>query len=166
MVSIHSRSWVEYNPVYQGVETITATHFTMQVLAGLFKNLPVGTNLGLFQFVWMLVNGTLLSNREALFPALKASGLSDAAVRRAWTAFRGGVWQIAELLRLWQAQIEELPQWRYHQHGRYRAVSVDITAFYRPQLKDYPSKHYNAPAGKALPAVIMGLVGVSGGLNG
>ena len=112
----------------------------MQVLAGLFKNLPIGTNLGLLHFMWMLVNGALLSNRGALFPALKASGLADAAVRRAWAAFRGGVWQIAELLRLCQAQIEELPQWRYHQHGGYRAVSVDITVFYRPQLKDCPSK--------------------------
>ena len=75
----------------------------MQVLAGLFKNLPIGTNLGRLQFMWMLVNGALLSNRGALFPALKASGLADAAVRRAWAAFRGGGWQIAELLRLWQA---------------------------------------------------------------
>ena len=138
----------------------------MQVLAGLFKNLPIGTNLGLLHFMWMLVNGALLSNRGALFPALKASGHADAAVRRAWAAFRGGGWQIAELLRLWQAQIEELPQWRYHQHGGYRAVSVDITAFYRPQLKECPSKHYYPPAGKALPAVIMGLVAVSGSLNG
>ena len=138
----------------------------MQVLAGLFKNLPIGTNLGLIQFMWMLVNGALLSNRGVLFPALKASGLADAAVRRAWAAFRGGGWQIAVLLRLWQAQIEELPQWRYHQHGGYRAVSVDITAFYRPQLKECPRKHYYPPAGKALPAVIIGLVGVSGSLNG
>ena len=114
----------------------------------------------------MLVNGALFSNREALFPALKASGLSDAAVRRAWASFRGEVCQIAVLLRLWQAQIEELPQWRYHQHCGHRAVSVEITAFYRPQLKDCPSKHYYPPAGKALPAVIMGLVGVSGSLNG
>ena len=138
----------------------------MQVLAGLFINLPKGTNLGLSHFMWMLVNGALLSNRGALFPALKASGLADATVRRAWAAFHGGGWQIAELLRLWQAQIEELPQWRYHQHGGYRAVSVAITAFYRPQLKDCPSKHYYPPAGKALPAVIIGLVGVSGSLNG
>ena len=138
----------------------------MQVLAGLFKNLPIGTNLGLIQFMWMLVNGALLSNRGALFPALKASGLADATVRRAWVAFRGGVWQIAVLLRLWQAHIEELPQWRYHQFGGYRAVSVDITTFYRPQLKDCPSKHYYPPAGKALPAVIIGLVAISGSLNG
>ena len=129
-------------------------------------NLPTGTSLGLLHFMWMLVIGALLSNRGTLFPALKASGLADAAVQRAWAAFRGGVWQIAVLLRLWQAQIEGLPQWRYHQHGGYRAVSGDITAFYRPQLKDCPSKHYYPPAGKALPAVIIGLVGVNGSLNG
>ena len=129
-------------------------------------NLPIGTNLGLLHFMWMLVNGALLSNRGALFPALKACGHADAAVRRAWAAFRGGMWQIAVLLRLWQAQIEELPQWRYHQHGGYRAVRVDITAFYRPQLKDCSSKHHYPPAGKALPAVIIGLVSVSGSLNG
>jgi len=116
--------------------------------------------------MWMLVSGALLPSRGALFPALKATGLSDAAARRAWAAMRGGVWQIGVLLRLWQAQIEGLPDWRYHRHGGYHAVGVDITAFYRPQLKDCPSKHYYAPAGKALPAVISGVVGVTGSLNG
>jgi len=130
------------------------------------ESLPIGTNLALLQFMWMLVSGHLLQSRGALFPALKATGLSDAAVRRAWAAFRGGVWQTAVLLRLWQVHIEGLPGWRYHQYDGYRAVSVDITAFYRPQLKDCPSKHYYAPAGKALPAVIMGVVGVTGRLHG
>ena len=132
----------------------------------LVENLPIGTNLALLHFMWMLVSGHLLQSRGALFPALKATGLSDAAVRRAWVAFRGGVWQITVLLRLWQAHIEGLPGWSYHQHDGYRAVTVDITAFYRPQLKGCPSKHYYAPAGKALPAVIMGVVGVTGSLNG
>lgn len=114
----------------------------------------------------MLISGHLLQSRGALFPTLKATGLSDDAVRRAWAAFRGGVWQTAVLLRLWQVHIEGLSCWHYHQHDGYRAVSVDITAFYRPQLKDCPSKHYYAPAGKALPAVIIGVVGVTGNLHG
>ena len=138
----------------------------MQVLAGLFENLPIGTNFALLQFMWMLVSGHLLASRGALFPALQATGLSDAAVRRAWAAFRYGVWQIAILLRVWRSQIEAHPAWHYHRHGGYRAVSVDITAFYRPQLQGCPSKHYYAPVGKALPAVIIGLVAVTGSLNG
>jgi len=114
----------------------------------------------------MLVSGHLLQSRGALFPALKATGLTEEAVRRAWAAFRGGVWQIAVLLRLWQTHVEGLPGWQYHEHGGYRAVSVDITAFFRPQLKNCPSKHYYGPAGKALPAVIMGVVGTTGSLHG
>lgn len=116
--------------------------------------------------MWMLVSGHLLQSRGALFPALKATGLSNAGVRRAWAAFRGGVWQIAALLRLWQAHVEGLEGFAYHQHAGYRAVNVDITAFYRPQLQACPSKHYYAPAGKALPAVILGLAGVTGSLQG
>jgi hypothetical protein len=135
-------------------------------LAGLLESLPIGTNLALLQFMWMLVSGHLLQSRGALFPALKATGLCDAGVRRAWAAFRGGVWHIAVLLRLWQAHVEGLEGFAYHRHAGYRAVNVDITAFYRPQLKRCPSKHYYAPAGKALPAVILGLVGVTGSLQG
>jgi hypothetical protein len=52
--------------------------------------------------MWMMVSGALLPNRGALFPALKATGLSDAAIRRAWVAFRNGAWQRAVLLRLWR----------------------------------------------------------------
>ena len=114
----------------------------------------------------MLVSGQLLSSRGALFPGLQASGLSETEVRRAWAAFRGGVWQIGVLLPLLRGHIEGLPSWQYHEYEGYRAVPVDITAFFRPQLKDCPSKHYYAPAGKALPAVIIGMTGVVGSLNG
>lgn len=74
----------------------------MKILVKMTEGLPKGTNLALLQFLWMLISGALLPQRGALFPALKASGLSDGATRRAWAAFRGGVWQIAILLRLWQ----------------------------------------------------------------
>jgi hypothetical protein len=33
-----------------------------------------------------------------------------------------------------------------------------ITAFWRPQLRDCPTKHYNAAAGKALPAIPLGII--------
>lgn len=138
----------------------------MQVLAGLLESLPIGTNFALLQFMWMLVSGALLPSRGAVFPALKAIGLSDAAARRAWAAMRGGVWQIAVLLRLWQAQIEGLEGFHYHRHGGYRPVGVDITAIFRPQLKGWKGKHYYPPAGKALPAVPFGVIGATGSLDG
>lgn len=134
----------------------------MNTLIALSGNLPVGTNLALLQFFWMLVSGALLSQRGALFPALQATGLSTEATRRAWAAFRKGVWQTAVILRLWQTQIEGLPGWEEHRHEGYRAVAVDITAFWRPALRNCPSKHYHPAANRALPAVIFGVVGVVG----
>jgi hypothetical protein len=134
----------------------------MNVLVALTSDLPVGTNLALLQFFWMLVSGGLLPQRGALFPALQASGLSVEATRRAWAAFRQGVWQIAVLLRLWQTQIQALPDWQVHLHEGYRAITVDVTAFWRPALQNCPSKHYHPAANRALPAVIFGVVGVVG----
>jgi len=114
----------------------------------------------------MLVSGALLPQRGALFPALKASGLSDPAIRRAWAAFRGGAWQTAAVLKLWQAQIEGLPGWQVHRHEGYRAIVVDTTAFWRPVLRNCPSKHYHPSAQRALPAVVFGIVDEVGEIGG
>ncbi len=54
---------------------------TISVLSILILDLPIGTNLALLHFSWMLVSGALLPSRGALFPALKSIGLSDAAIR-------------------------------------------------------------------------------------
>lgn len=138
----------------------------MNVLVALTKDLPMGTNLALLQFLWMLVSGALLPQRGAIFPALQAIGLSEPATRRAWAAFRSGVWQTAVLLRLWQEQIEGLPGWSVHRHEGYRAIPVDVTAFWRPTLKKCPSKHYHPGANRALPAVIFGVIGEVGEISG
>ena len=71
---------------------------TMLALCVVTQNLPIGTNLGLLHFLWMLLSGSLLPGRGALFPALQAIGLSPPAVRRAWAAFRCGAWEIGVLL--------------------------------------------------------------------
>ena len=145
---------------------MNAIYHTIQTLTIIVENLPIGTNLALLQFMWMLVSGRLLASRGALFPALKATGLAEDAVRRAWAAFRGGVWCITFLLRVWQDHVAGLPGWQYHEYEGYRPVGVDITAFFRPSLRGCPSKHYHPLAQKAIPAVIMGIVGQVGSLNG
>jgi hypothetical protein len=138
----------------------------MKILVALTQDLPIGTNFALLQFIWMLVSGALLPQRGALFPALKASGLSDQAIRRAWAAFRGGVWQTAVVLKLWQVQITGMAGWQVHRHEGYRVVVVDTTAFWRPTLHKCPSKHYHPGAQRALPAVIFGIVGEVGEIGG
>lgn len=89
----------------------------------------------------MLVSGAWLPQRGAMFPALQAIGVSQVATRRAWGTFRQGAWQTALLLRLWQEQIEGLPGWRVHRHKGYRAITVDVTAFWRSALRKCPSNH-------------------------
>lgn len=116
--------------------------------------------------LWMLVSGTLLAQRGAIFPALKAIGLSDSAARRAWSAFRHGSWRTPDLLQVWGEQIEALNEWEAHIFEGYRVKSVDVTGFWRPSLEGCPSQHYHPAARRALPAVIMGIVGEVGEING
>ena len=101
----------------------------MKILVKLTEDLPVGTNLALLQFMWMLGSGALLPQRGAIFPALQSTGLSEQAVRRAWAAFRGGVWQTVVVLQLWQNYIQGLPGWQEHRYEGYRVVVADVTAF-------------------------------------
>ena len=107
----------------------------------------------------MLVSGALHDSRGALFPALQAIGLSDEEVRRAWAAMRYGAWQTADLLASWQAHVTGQGAWCASQYAGYSVKAVDLTAYGRPTLKGLKSKHYAAQADKALPAVVLGLVG-------
>jgi hypothetical protein len=142
------------------------TNHTIAILSVLTEGLPIGTNLALLHFMWMLVSGALLPSRGSLFPALKSIGLSDDAIRRAWTAFSKGVWQISEILALWQKQVKRTPGWQERRYEGYRPITADVTTFWRPTLKNCPSKHYHPAAKRALPAVIFGILGEVGEING
>jgi hypothetical protein len=114
----------------------------------------------------MLVSGSLLSTRGALFPALQLIGLKPAAMRRAWAAFRSGAWTIAILLSAWQQYVVQQQQWQVHRYEGYRVKAVDITAYWRPTLKGCLTKHYHSQADKALPAIPIGMIGHVGSVNG
>jgi hypothetical protein len=128
-------------------------------LTAVVEHLPIGTNLALLQFLWMLVSGALHDSRGGLFPALKSVDLTDAETRRAWAAMRYGSWQIEELLEDWQAYVVNQDEWQAACYAGYYTKAVDITAYYRPTLKGLKSKHYRDEADKALPAVVFGMVG-------
>ena len=100
----------------------------MITLCAILRSLPVGTNLALLHFMWMLVSGKLLNSRGALFPGLLSSGLSTAEIRRAWSAFRYGSWGIDELLANWRQYVLEQGEWRAHQYEGYRLKAVDLTS--------------------------------------
>ena len=139
---------------------------TIAVLSELLVSLPIGTNLAMLHVFWALLSGQLLPSRGALFPALKAIGLEDEAVRRAWAAISKGVWHTVILIDLWRKHVEGLPEWKPYEYEGYKPVVADVTAFWRPSLKNCPSQHYHPSAQRALPAVIFGVIGRVGEING
>jgi len=135
-----------------------AVYRMVRVVCRLVEPLPVGTNLGLLHLLWMLVSGQLLAARGAVIPGLSASGLSERAVRRAWGALGQGNWTSGQLLARWRSLVTEEGRWQPHCHGGYHPVAVDVTGFWRPRLQGCPTSHYHAEAGKALPAILVGLI--------
>ena len=56
---------------------LSAIDHTMNKLVALTEGLPVGTNLALLHFLWMLVSGALLAQRVPSSRFLQSIGLSD-----------------------------------------------------------------------------------------
>ena len=132
------------------------------VLSRVVQRVPVGTNLGLFHCLGMLLSGRLLLSRGAVIPGLAALGLAAEAVRRAWAALAYGQWHAAQLLEAWEQLVREEQVLHAHQYGGYRPVACDLVGFFRPRLQDCPTKHYASAAGKALPAIPLGIAARGG----
>jgi hypothetical protein len=130
----------------------------IEVLCAVVSATPIGTNLGLVHLLWMLVSGRLLETRGAVIPGLSAAGLPEPVVRRAWAALGQGDWSSAELLGSWRRHVEQAGLWRAHAYAGYRPVAVDVTGFWRPRLQGCATNHYDGRAGKARPAIPVGIV--------
>ena len=99
------------------------------VLSRVVQRVPLGTNLGLFHCLWMLLSGRLLLSRSAVIPGLAALGLADEAVRRAWAALAYGKWCAPQLLEAWEHLLHEEQRFHAHQYGGYRPVACDLVGF-------------------------------------
>ena len=130
----------------------------MAALTAVVIRAHVGTNLGLLHVLWAMVSGQMLPSRGALLPALKSSGLSDEEVRHAWQASRNGAWQINELIGGHVAWVKDNSDWRPREHGGYRVIAGDRVGFYRPKLEGCETKHFHPVAGRALPAIELGMI--------
>lgn len=135
-------------------------------LCNLVAAVPQGTNLALVHVLWALLSGQLLPSRGALIPALLAIGLSTAAVRRAWAALSYGAWHTSDLVAAWETQVRQEGRWQPTQYGGYQPQAVDLSGFWRPALRDCATKHYHPGAGKALPAIPLGLLARIGVVEG
>jgi len=119
------------------------------LLARVVQRVPVGTNLGLFHGLWMLLSGRLLLSRGAVIPGLATLGLAAEAVRRAWAALAYGKWHAAQLLEAWEQLVQEEQVFHAHQYGGYRPVACDLVGFFRPRLQNCATQHDSSAAGKA-----------------
>ena len=128
-----------------------------RVLSRMVAGVPIGTNLGRFHLLWMLLSGRLLPSRGAVIPGLADLGLAADAVRRCWAALAYGKWQAQQLLRAWEQLVLEEGRFQAHHYGGYRPVACDLVGFFRPRLQACPTKHYSSAAGKALPAIPVGI---------
>jgi hypothetical protein len=126
----------------------------------------MGTNLALFHLLWTLLSGRLLASRGALHPALDEAGLPKAAVRRSVAALAYGQWEIAPLVTAFAQHVQEEGLWRPHSHDGYHPVACDLVGFFRPRLRDCPTRHYSPTAGRALPAIPLGVAVRVGSLIG
>ena len=142
-----------------------AVEHTVHAIAAVVQTVPIGTNIALMHLLWVMLNGSFLGSRGAVFAALDGQGFTLQEVRRSWAALRSGKWKINELLDNWQLYVASENQWRVRRHERYQAVGVDITGFWRPRLEGWVGKHYHGLAGKALPAVVMGVIVIAGEVN-
>src|SRR6266542_926117 len=138
----------------------------MTLLSALVVALPIGTNLDVLTLLWLVCSGGLLDSRGAVIPGLRALGLDVAAVQRTWAALGHGAWTSAQLLGWWMTIVRAEGRWQPHTYAGYHPVAVDVTAFWRPRLRDCPTGHYHATAGKALPAIPVGIIARVGSVDG
>ena len=134
-----------------------AVYRTVTLLEQTLKGVPIGTNLGLYQLMFALTSGRFIQSRGALFPALNDLGLASNEVHRASAALRQGQWKTQDLLANWQEILNTEGHFKPHCFGGFQPFACDLTGFRRPQLQGNPAKHYVAEAGKALPAIVVGM---------
>lgn len=139
---------------------------TIQALQVVLQGVPVGTNLALLQLLWSMVNGSFLTSRGAIFPAMKASGFTKEEIRRGWVGMRGGIWRIDELLASWRNYVQEQGRWQRHEYEGYRPVAADMTAFWRMRLKGWPGRYFNGIAKRLLGGVGLAIVVEVGQVEG
>lgn len=146
------------NTVYTTPQIATTPQIVAAFLARLVHKLPIGTNLAIAHLLFAIIAGHLLASRGALFPALVAAGLHPQQICRAVAALREGAWSINTLLTRLGQLIQEDNQVQHVDIQGWRPLLLDWVGFFRPRLAGCLSKHFDSQAGKALPAIELGMI--------
>lgn len=135
------------------------------LLESVLIGVPLGTNLGVLHLFLTLLCGRFLPARGAVVTALCDLGLPKEAVRRAEAALCYGCFDTAMLLANWRNAVLAEGRFRPHRYEGYCPVACDTTGFLRPQLRNHAGKHYVGEAGKAVPAVVVGIAAQVGSVG-
>ena len=131
---------------------------TALLICQLCHTLPIGTNLGIVYLLWTIITGKLLNSRGSLFPALKEAGFTDKQARQSEASLREGKYKIEKLLDENRKIIKRHNKSTPISINGHTPLLLDWVGFYRPNLKGCTSKHFQSTAGKALPAIELGMV--------
>jgi hypothetical protein len=139
-----------------------AAYQAQQIIMAVIQDLPLGTNLCIYDVLFTIMAGQLLQTRGALIPALHASGLSHQDCLRIRSAIVKGSWSTKKLLKHLHKLIEAEQKWSALTVAGYRVHALDTTCVFRPRLKNCTTNHYSPIAKRALPAINFGLYSAVG----
>jgi hypothetical protein len=145
---------------------LSASEITIQVLTKIVQVTAVGTNLALLQLMWAMANGSFLRSRGAVMTALHLSGFTPRQIHRSMQALRLGVWNMGEMLGAWRGHVLSEGKWVVRRYEGYRPLAADGTTFWRPRLRGWSGKFYQALANRAMTGVGVGVVTEVGQVNG
>ena len=131
---------------------------TALFICQLCQTLPIGTNLGIVYLLWTIITGKLLNTRGSLFPALLDAGFTDRQARQSEASLREGKFEIDKIIQEHNKIIKLHNKAEKIIINDYTPILLDWVGFYRPHLKGCTTKHFQSTAGKALPAIELGMI--------
>lgn len=131
---------------------------TALTICQLCRTLPIGTNLGIVYLLWAIITGKLLNSRGSLFPALLDAGFTDRQARQSEASLREGKFEIDRIIREHNKIIKLHKKAEKIIINEHTPLLLDWVGFYRPNLKGCVTKHFQSAAGKALPAIELGMI--------
>ena len=134
---------------------------------------PKGTAVGLCDLGSALVSGHFLAHRGGVMPGVASflhQHIEDEAElaarsRRAWKALTYGSYNTNEMIDKLKQIVEREGRWQPLRVGGYVVKSFDFTAFNRHRVRGLESKAYDGDAGRAVPAVPLGVITTVGAVQ-
>jgi len=151
-----------------------ANYRILDLIEQLVAVAPKGTALGLCDLMSAMLSGFFIESGGAVTPAveaylrqeIEAETEREARTRRAAKALTYGRYNLKELMDQLCEIVQAEGKWQPIKAQGYRIMPVDFTAYRRTAVKKLKSNAYVADAGRAVPAVPIGMIAMVGEVNG